>query len=146
VHSGELSDIFSAGPDRSKFGLFQEILQARADLTKFAAYLHDDAVFTFVGQICDLSYSGVYRGRARILDILRRIDAEVELTDHKILNLIVDGDRIGLRRSTLVRHRGTSSTRLLTLGDFVTLRDDKILDGYEYVDTSWLKRISGDAD
>jgi hypothetical protein len=74
-----------ASPDRSKFELVRDILRARTDLTKFAAYLHDDAVFTFIGHICDYSFSGVHPGRERILDLLRRIDGEVEVTDHKIL-------------------------------------------------------------
>jgi ketosteroid isomerase-like protein len=146
VKSRELSDFLSANPDRSVHELVRDILLARADYAKFATYLQEDAVFTFVGHICDLSYSGVYRGREQILDLLRRIDAEVELSDHKILNLIVDGDTFGLRRSTLVRHRGTSATQLLVLGNIVTLRDGKIAEGYEYVDTSWLKKISGEQD
>lgn len=142
----DLSGFLPTNPESSKYELVGEILSARADLAKFADYVQDDAVFTFVGNICDYSFSGVYRGRKSILDLLRRIDVEVELSDHKILNLVIEGDRFGLRRSTLVRHRGTSATRVLTLGNFVTLRDGKIAEGYEYVDTSWLRKMAGEED
>ncbi len=144
--SRDFSKFFPSLPDRSTHDLVQEILAARHDHIKFLGFFHDDAVFTMTGEIHDYPFSGVYRGKDNILGLLRRIDAEIEMSDHKILNLVVDGDRAGLRRSLRIRHRGTSASRPLVIGNFVTFRDRRIAELYEYVDTIWLKQMSGDAD
>jgi ketosteroid isomerase-like protein len=116
-------------------------LAARDDHAKFATLLHDDAVITLIGDVCDYPLSGCYRGRQQIFDLLRRIDREFERSGHKILNLVVDGDKVGMRRSVVIRHRGTAVCRLLTLGAFAVVRDGKLAELHEYVDTTWLKQI-----
>lgn len=144
--SRDFSKFFPGDRDRSTHDLVHEVLFARADHAKFIGFFHDDAVFTVIGQIYDYLFSGVYRGKDNILDLLRRIDAEIEMTDHKILNLVVDGDRAGLRRSVRIRHRGTAASRPLIVANFVAVRDGRIAELYEYVDTVWLKQMSGDDD
>lgn len=144
--SRDFSKFFPGDRDRSMQDLAREILSARADHAKFMSFVHDDAVFNMVGQIRDYPFSGVYRGRDNILDLLRRIDAEIAMSENRILNLIVEGDRVGLRRGLSIRHRGTSATRSLVLANFALLRDGRIAELYEYVDTVWLKQMSGDAD
>lgn len=120
------------------------VLRARADPQQCIDYFHDDAVLHMIGRIYDYSFSGVYRGKAQILDLFRRVDAEVELSDHKILNLIVDDGRAGLRRSVHVRHYGTAAEASLVIGNFVVFRESRIARAWEYADTAWLKKLSGD--
>jgi ketosteroid isomerase-like protein len=144
--SGDFNKFLPRDPDRSTHDLVRDILSVRHDYSKFTAFFHEDAVFIVVGQIYDYLFSGVYRGPENIVELLRRIDAEIEMSDHKILNLIIDGDKVGLRRSVLIRHRGTSASRPLVIGNFVIFRDRRIAELYEYVDTNWLKDVSGEAD
>ncbi len=122
------------------------ILQLRADPAKCVAHFHEDAVFTMIGRLCDYSFSGVFRGREQILDLFRRVDAEIQMSEHKILNCVVEGEQIGLRRSVVVRHHGTAAMTRLIVGNFVRFRDGKIAEVHEYADTAWLKRLSGDED
>ena len=126
--------------------LIVEALQARADPAKCVEYFHEDAVFYVLGRICDYSASGVFRGRDQILDHFRRINSEVECSERKILNLVVEGDKVGVRRSVVVRHHGTAAVSQLIFADFVTFRGEKIAEVFEYADTAWLKRLSGDED
>ncbi len=126
--------------------LVAELLVARASPKKLIEYFHEDGVFHVIGTTHDYSFSGVYRGREQIFGLLRRIDAEVELGEHRILNIIVDGDYVAIRRTTLARHHGTSAFARLTVANLLRLRDGKIAEAYEYVDTCWLKRLSGDED
>jgi ketosteroid isomerase-like protein len=121
-----------------------EILSARSVPRKIIEYFHEDSVFHVIGTSHDYSFSGDYAGREQILDLFHRIDTDIEMQDHRILNIIVDSDNVALRRSTLVRHRGTSARARLLVGNFVRFRDEKIAEIYEYVDTCWLKRLSGD--
>jgi ketosteroid isomerase-like protein len=146
VTKRDLSEFLPDVSGRPQLDFVREVLEARGDYEKFLDFFVDDAVLTVVGRIYDYAFSGVYRGRENIHALLRRIDAEIEMSDHKILNLVVDADKIGLRRSVLVRHRGTAAARRLILGNFVTMRDGKIAELHEYVDTVWLKKIAGEGD
>jgi ketosteroid isomerase-like protein len=124
--------------------LVGEILGARGEPLKMIDYFHDDCIFHVIGTSHDYSFSGDYYGRDQILGLLRRIDTDIEMQDHRILNVVIDGDTVGLRRSTMVRHRGTSARARLLVGNFVRLRDDRIAEISEYVDTCWLKRMLGE--
>jgi ketosteroid isomerase-like protein len=121
-------------------------LESRGDPAKCLEYFHEDAVFYVLGRLCDYSASGVFRGREQILSHFRRIDSEVECSERKILNLVVEGDKVGVRRSVVVRHHGTAAVSQLVFADFVKFRDSKIVEVFEYADTAWLKRLSGDED
>jgi ketosteroid isomerase-like protein len=143
VTQNDLRGFLPDDPDRLQSDFVRQALDARSDLEKFMGFFHDDATIAIVGGIYDYAFSGVYRGRENILALLRRIDAEIEMSDHRILNLVVDGDKIALRRSTLVRHRGTAAARRLILGNLATMRDGKVAELHEYVDTAWLKKMSG---
>jgi ketosteroid isomerase-like protein len=126
--------------------LIGEILVSRAQPKKFIEYLHEDCVCHVIGARHDYPFGGEYRGREQILGLLHRIDAEVELTEHRILNIVVDNDNVALKRETLVRHHGTAAVAKLTVANLLRLRDGKIADAYEYIDTGWLRRLSGDED
>jgi len=124
--------------------LIVAVLEARSDPAKCVEYFHDDCVFHVLGRICDYSVSGDFRGHEKLLNLFRRLDGEVEFSDRKILNLVVEGDQAGLRRSVVVRHRGTAAVSRITFAEFVTFRDSKIAEVFQYADTAWLKRLSGD--
>ena len=122
------------------------ILFLRNQPAKFIEYFHPDAAWHLIGKIRDYSFAGVYRGHAEILGLMKRIDAEVALSDHRILNIVVEGDTIAIRRSALARHHGTAAVEKLVIGNYARFRDDKIAEAYEYLDTSWLRRLAGDED
>lgn len=126
--------------------LVAEALRARVDPAKCLEFLDEACVFHVVGRPEDYPYSGSYRGRAQIIELLRRIDADVETSERRLLNMIVDGDRIALRRSVVARHHGTAAVARLVFADLATVRDGRIVEIYEYADTCWLKRLAGDED
>jgi ketosteroid isomerase-like protein len=119
-------------------------LAARSDPAKYVQYFHEDAVLHMIGRVCDYSLSGDFRGREQILGLFRRIDAEVICSERTILGLVVEDGKAALRRSVVVRHRGTSASAKLIFADLVRVRGDKIAEMFEYADTAWLKRLSGD--
>jgi hypothetical protein len=44
-----------------------------------------------IGASHDYSFSGDYAGREQILDLFHRIDTDIEMHEHRILNIVVDG-------------------------------------------------------
>jgi ketosteroid isomerase-like protein len=133
-------------PNAKMRELVAEILYSRAKPEKFVEYFHDDAVCHIVGVSREYAFSGSYRGREQLMAMLRRIDGEVELSDHRVLNLVVDGDNAALRRSVVVRHHGTSAVTRLIIGNLLRFRDFKVVEAYEYADTCWLRRLSGESE
>ena len=119
-------------------------LEARPDPKKYVEYFHEDATYHMLGRLCDYSLSGVFRGRKQILNLFRRIDTEVICSERTLLGLVVEEGKAALRRSVVVRHRGTSAVAKLIFADLVKVRGDKISEMFEYADTAWLRRLSGD--
>ncbi|HUO55548.1 MAG TPA: nuclear transport factor 2 family protein, partial [Rhodoblastus sp.] len=120
------SEFLPEEPDRPIHDLVREALAARDDYRRFMEFFREDASVVIVGRIYDYLFSGTYHGRDNIFALLRRIDGEIEMSDHKLHNLVVDGDKVALRRSVLVRHRGTAATRRLILANLATLREGRI--------------------
>jgi ketosteroid isomerase-like protein len=146
VPQSDKSKFLPEEANRNVRQLLAEILFSRNQPKKFIEYFHADAIWHVIGRIRDYSFSGQYRGHQEILALMHRIDGEVVLSDHKILNIVVEGDNIALRRSASVRHHGTAATDKLLIGNFARFRDGKIAEAYEYLDTCWLKRLSGEVD
>jgi hypothetical protein len=124
--------------------LIYQLHQARFDHEAFLGFFCEDCRFRIVGQVPDYPFSALYVGKSGVRALLERIDGQVELTEGKILNLLIDGDRVALRRSILVRHHGTAASIRLVVGNLIVLRDAKVLELSEYIDTDWLKKLAGD--
>jgi ketosteroid isomerase-like protein len=122
--------------------LIHRLHRARADHDAFLSFFHKDCRLTIVGQAPDYPFSGIYVGKSGVRALLQRIDGQVELTEGRILNLLVDGDRVALRRSVSVRHRGTAATIRLAVANLIRFRGGKVLSISEYIDTAWLKKLS----
>jgi ketosteroid isomerase-like protein len=115
------------------------VLRSRPD--EFITLFQPDAVMHMVGDQRDWPYFGVYRGQAQILELLRRIDMEFELQNHRILNIVVDGDCFAVRRLLEARHFGSSQEALAVLGDFVRIRGGLIDTFFQYSDTATACRL-----
>jgi len=116
-------------------GLVAQALASRADVDVFLSFFHDDAVFHMTGCVADFSFAGVYAGKRAIRAMLRRIDVEVEFSDAKILNLLIDDDRIALLRGARARHRGTAARIDLVASNFIRFKDLKVCEIHEHFDT-----------
>jgi ketosteroid isomerase-like protein len=124
--------------------VIEAALAARPDPAKYVQYFHEDAVLHMIGRMCDYSLSGDFRGREAILGLYKRFETEVICTERTILGLVVEDGKAALRRSVVIRHRGTAARAKLIFADLITVRGDKIVEMFEYADTAWLKRLSGD--
>ncbi|MBB4196705.1 ketosteroid isomerase-like protein [Rhodoblastus sphagnicola] len=116
----------------------------RFDLDVFLGFFHDDAVFHIVGRVPNYPFSGDYAGKAAIRAALERIDGEIEQTNGELLNVLVEGDAIAIRRRNTLRHRGTSARIDVMVGNLIKFRDRKMTELYEYVDTTWHAKLTGD--
>jgi ketosteroid isomerase-like protein len=121
--------------------LIERMLLLRSRPDEFITLFQPDAIMHMIGDQRDWPYFGIYRGRAQIRELLRRIDMEFELRNHRILNIVIDGDCFAVRRLLEARHFGSSQEALAVLGDFVRTRGGLIDELFQYSDTATACRL-----
>jgi ketosteroid isomerase-like protein len=121
--------------------LIARAMQTRARPEDFISLFHPDAVLHMVGDRRECPFYGVYTGHAQILKLLRDVDAEFDRRDHRILNVVLDGDCFALRRLVEIKHRGSAQSELVVIGHFVRTRAGLISEAFEYADTAQIRRL-----
>ncbi|MCW2317750.1 Ketosteroid isomerase-related protein [Rhodoblastus acidophilus] len=138
------NDFLGEDPRAAIRDLVGQAYATRFDLDTFLGFFHEDAVFHIIGRVPAYPYSGLYVGKPAIRAALARIDGDIEQTDGRMLNILVEGDTIGIRRRNSLRHRGTAARLDIMVGNLIKFRDFKITELYEYIDTSWHEKLAGD--
>lgn len=116
-------------------------MDSRARPEDFIALFQPDAVLRMVGDRRQCRLFGEYRGHAEILQLLKDVDAEFERRDHRLLNLVVDGDNCAVRRLVEIKHRGSSQSGLVVIGHFIRTRSGLISEVFEYSDGATIRRL-----
>jgi hypothetical protein len=123
--------------------LIMRAMQMRGKPEDFVSLFHPEAVLHMIGDRRDCSLYGVYRGKEQILKLLRDVDAEFERGDHRLLNAVIDGESFALRRLVEIKHRGSSESALVIIGNFVRLREGLFGEVFEFADTATIRRLMG---
>lgn len=105
------------------------------DYAVIESFLADDAVWSIGGPVDALPYCGVYRGRARIRQMLEHKVAET-LGRRRIAAdyFLADGDRGGLL-GRLIGHLPGGLTIAYRVALFFTMRDGKVHDVHVLLDS-----------
>jgi len=111
---------------------------------QFILLFHADAVVHIMGSRQDQHFYGTHRGHAQILQVMRSIDVAVEVRYRQILGVVVDGDRFAARLLVEMRHRGTAVVVNFMLGSVVRMRQGRIAEVFEFVDTTAVQLFDGD--
>ncbi len=130
-----------AKPGAELRSLIARGMDSRARPEDFIALFQPDAVLHMVGDRRQCTFFGDYRGRAEILELLRAVDAEFERRDHRLLNLVIDGECCALRRLVEIKHRGSAQTGLVVIGHYLRTRAGLISEVFEYSDTATILRL-----
>lgn len=114
---------------------FYEAYAAHAT-DRLAPLLHDDIEWTISGPVDVLSFCGVRRGKAAVLDLVDRVVPSV----YRVVNFaqdsfLMDGDRV----ATLNRMSGRrcDDGRIISyrLAHFMRFKDDKVIANLSLIDT-----------
>ncbi len=57
-------------------------------------------------------------------------------------DLVIDGDRVAMRRTSIIRNRGTGSSAEVDIADFIRFRDGLVVELTEIADSVALARLS----
>jgi ketosteroid isomerase-like protein len=86
-------------------------------------------------------FSRPVRGKAAATHALRGIFTHFESLGSEIHDIVIDGDRVAVRRTTRLRHRGTGRSEGIAVVDFLRFRDGLVTELTELLDSLAMARL-----
>ena len=123
--------------------LIETCYQARHEgrVEELMSAFHPEAIFEFAGSKSALAIAGASRGHQDIRASLTALVAIFEFIDRDILSMTIDGDRAAVRSRIIVRYIPANETATTELLDLFRVRDGKIVELVEFVDTALVKHM-----
>ncbi|MBB4196989.1 hypothetical protein CCR94_23540 [Rhodoblastus sphagnicola] len=116
-------------------------LRAENDLRAMMEYAAEDIVFDVRGNWMALPSMGPIRGKANVARALISLTTQYENLGSTLHDLLIDGERVAMRRTARVRHRGTNRVADVQIVDFVRFRDGLVVSLSEVSDSLALARL-----
>ncbi len=108
--------------------------RADGDIAGMMDYFAEDVVCFTRGQWRRVTFPQRIAGKAAVREAYRLLNIEYENLGSTIHELLIDGDRVALHRTTSVRHRGTSQVFTFDVMNFARFREGLVVEFSEYPD------------
>jgi ketosteroid isomerase-like protein len=126
-------------------GLLKSVYAARVrgDAGAIAENFADDAVFRIAGSPqaspvpCETVGAETLRGH------LEQLIQAFEFKDHQVLDVLVDGARVGVHSRVTVRSTASGETATTELFDLLEFKDGRIASMTQFIDTALAARLAG---
>jgi uncharacterized protein len=112
-----------------------ELLAAGTDFSRLMAFFADEIDFELIGNWSIFPQAGRLHGKDVLAQALITIYTSVENLGSTLDDLVIDGDRIALRRTTRLRSYGTGRVGDIKIVDFLRIRDGLVVEFTEIVDS-----------
>ncbi len=117
--------------------------RAAGDHPGIVEYMAEDIVFNVQGNWTLYPFSRPVRGKAIVAQALKMVEIMYENLGSTIHELVIDGERAALHRTSKMRNRGTGETRSVDVCDFLRFRDGLVIEFSEYPDSAAIARLDG---
>lgn len=117
--------------------------RAEGDIPGMLEYAAEDILYSTRGNWTLYPFVQTVRGKEAVRKILATVDVMYENFGSTIHELVIDGDRAALHRTSHLRNRGTGERIAIDVCDFARFRDGLIVEFAEYPDSAALMRLSG---
>ena len=125
-------------------GMYEARLKSAKDVTGLD-FFSDQIVFEVVGNPRIHPFCGQRVGKAAMLAALKSIRVELEITKHVLHEIIIDGDRVAVRRTVHLRGRGTGRMYEVESLDRLRVQDGLIVEMEQFIDTEALSLATNKA-
>ena len=120
---------------RSLAQAFYEAYAVR-DADRIAAFLHDDVEWTVSGPVDYLPFCGVHRGKASVVDLIRRRIPTVLRTYSFVAEVIlVDGDQVAMLSRQSSRRAADDQVISYRVANHLRFRDGKVIKNLSLIDS-----------
>ena len=116
-------------------------LRAKGDWRGWLEFAAEDICFDMRGNWAVFPYKKPLHGKKALVEALMMVVVQFENLGWVVNDLVIDGDRVALRRTVMVRNRGTGRIAELDVAEFIRFRDGLIVEFTEVVDSAALARL-----
>jgi ketosteroid isomerase-like protein len=117
-------------------------MRAKGDLRGMLDFAAEDIVYNVRGNWMAFPYAKPIQGKKAVAEALMTIAIQFENLGSVVHELVIDGDRAAIRRSSKLRNRGTGRSADVDIADFVRFRDGLVVEVTEIADSAALARLS----
>ncbi|WP_298357732.1 nuclear transport factor 2 family protein [Rhodoblastus sp.] len=117
-------------------------LRAKGDWRGMIEFAAEDIVFEFRGDWTAFPHSKPIHGKKALGEALMSVVIQFENLGSVVNDMVIDGDRVALRRTAKIRNRGTGRCAEVNFADFLRFRDGLIVEFAEIADSAELARLS----
>ena len=109
---------------------------AARDADKTAEFLHDDVEWTVSGPVDYLRFCGTHRGKAAVIDLIRRRVPEVLRVFSFVPDaILVDGDRVAMLNRQSAKRAVDGRVITYRVANFMRFRDGKVIENLSLLDS-----------
>jgi len=109
---------------------------AERDIDRVVPFIDDDIEWTISGPVDVLPFCGKRRGKAAVLDLMRRVVPEVfTIYNFVIDTMVIDGDRVATFNRLSARLGGDGRVISYRLAHFMRFRDGKVVENLSLIDS-----------
>jgi len=120
---------------RSVVDAFYEVYAVR-DVDRIAEFLDDDVEWTISGPIDVLSYCGTHRGKANVIDLIRRRIPQIMRTYSFVPEaILIEGDQLAMLNRQSARRTSDGRAVSYRVANFMRFRDGKVVENISLIDT-----------
>jgi ketosteroid isomerase-like protein len=105
------------------------------------AHVADDIVYNVRGNWMAFPYPRPIRGKKNVGEALAMIAVQFENLGSVLHDVIVDGNRVAVRRTATMRHRGTGKVGDVDIADFILFRGGLVAEFTEIADSMALAQL-----
>ncbi len=116
--------------------------RAIGDMPGVIEYAAEDIFYNVQGNWTIYPFSQPVRGKKLFVEAMARMAAIYENLGSIIHEMVIDGERVALHRSSRIRHRGTGETRSIDVCDFLRFRDGLVIEFAEYPDSAAIAKLN----
>jgi ketosteroid isomerase-like protein len=116
-------------------------LCADGDLAGLMDYFSEDVTYQLIGNWNMFPFAKPVTGKAATAHALAAIFTHFESLGSTIHDMVMDGDRVALRRTTRLRNLGTGRSDDIAVVDFVRFRDGLVTELTELLDSLAMARL-----
>jgi ketosteroid isomerase-like protein len=115
----------------------------RGDVANTVARFAPDASFRIAGSPAASPVPRHVAGHQAMSVALQGLIDTFEFVEQKMINSVVEGEKVAVHWTVTLRHRQTNATQESELYDLCTVRDGKVVSFVQFADTALLNQMAG---
>ena len=120
---------------RSVVDAFYEAYAAR-DAEKVAKFLHEDVEWTISGPVDYLRFCGTHRGKAAVVDLIKRqVPQVLRVFSFVPESILVEGDKVAMLNRQSARRSADGRGIIFRVANFMRFLDGKLIENLSLIDS-----------